>query len=98
METFLPLRWLLFDGSALPDGAIERWRGEIDWWVFVDGELGLATVEISGSRAETGWDAEGVRVVLEARLEATDRDRPVDVTAPASSSATPGAALESETP
>ncbi len=98
LDAFLPLRWLLFDGSAPPPGAIERWRGEIDWWVFADGELGLAAVEVSGSRAETDWDAEGVRAVLEARLEAADRDRPVDVTAPLSSSATPGAALESETP
>jgi len=98
LDTFLPLRWLLHDDSVDRGDAISRWRGEMDWWVFADGELGLATAEVSGSRAETGWDAEGVRVVLEARLEATDRDRTVDVSAPVSSSATPDAALESEAP
>jgi hypothetical protein len=98
LDTFLPLRWLLLDGSGAPEGSISRWRGEMDWWVFGDGELGLATVEISGSRAETDWYAEGVRVVLEARLEATDRGRAVDVTAPVSPAETPAATLESTTP
>lgn len=105
LQTFLPLRWLLFDSSRPPGAAISRWRGEMDWWVFADGELGIASVEVSGSRAETGWDAEGVRAVLEARLEATDRDQRVDVSAPGSSSATlapasptPGPALESDVP
>ena len=87
LDTFLPLRWLLYGDSAPPaDGVISRWRGEMDWWVFADGELGLASVEISGSRAEAPWEAKGVRAVLEARLEATHRERPVDVAAPVTSS------------
>ena len=98
LDTFLPLRWLLSDSSAAREDAISRWRGEMDWWVFADGELGLAAVEVSGSRAETDWDAEGVRVVLEARLQATARDRAVDVSAPTSSGASSGTALESEAP
>jgi hypothetical protein len=89
LDTFLPLRWLLADGSVASGEAISRWRGEMDWWVFSDGELGLAAVEVSGSRAETDWDAEGTRVVLEARLEASDRDTPVDLSAPASSGSAP---------
>ncbi|MFO7531150.1 MAG: hypothetical protein R6W93_01725 [Candidatus Limnocylindrales bacterium] len=98
LDIFLPLRWLLYDGSHRADDAIGRWRGALDWWVFADGELGMASVEVSGSRAETDWDAEGVRVVLRAQLEATDRDRAVDLSAPRSSGATAGAALESEAP
>ncbi len=82
LDTFLPLRWLLFGSSSAPADAISRWRGEMDWWVFADGELGLASVEVSGSRAETPWDADGARVVLQGRLEAVDRDQPVDVMAP----------------
>ncbi len=74
LHAFLPLRWLLYDSSEDPGSAIPRWRGELDWWVFADGQLGRATVEVSGSRAETPWDAEGVRVVLGAELSATDRD------------------------
>ncbi len=98
LETFLPLRWLLFDDSAWVEGAIGRWRGELDWWVFVDGELGMAAVEVSGSRAETGWDAEGTRVVLEARLQATNRDQVVDISAPVAFDGPRGGALESSTP
>jgi len=87
LDTFLPLRWLLYGDSGPPsDRVVSRWRGEMDWWVFADGELGLASVEVSGSRADTTWDAEGVRAVLEARLEATHRERPVDVAAPVTSS------------
>ena len=81
MAAYLPLRWLLDEDVTAETGRLQRWRGEMDWWVFGDGELGLATVEISGIRAETGWDSHGVRAVLEARLEATDRNVPVDVTA-----------------
>jgi hypothetical protein len=86
LDTFLPLRWLLGNDSYLDSGALGRWRGELDWWVFADGELGLATVQISGARGETGWDDDGVRAFLEARLEAVDRDEPVDVSAPVTSS------------
>ena len=91
LDTFLPLRWLLYDGYQATDNAIGRWRGEMDWWVFADGELGMATVEVSGTRAETEWDAEGVRVVLQARLEATDRNGDLDVAAPMTLDATPSA-------
>lgn len=83
LDTFLPLRWLLYGDATPPhDEVISRWRGEMDWWVFGNGELGMASVEVSGSRAETAWQAEGVRAVLEARLEATHRERPVDVGEP----------------
>ena len=97
LRTFLPLRWLLYDGSADPGDAIPRWRGELDWWVFADGELGRAAVEVSGSSAETPWDAEGVRVVLEATLEATHRDRRVDLSVPGATGEN-NSALESSRP
>ena len=101
LDTFLPLRWLLVDSDAHPEGVISRWRGEMDWWVFADGELGLAAVEVSGPLSETPLDDEGVRVVLEAELSATDRDRRVDVAVPLATTAPDGGtggALESETP
>ena len=101
LDTFLPLRWLLVDSDAHPEDVISRWRGEMDWWVFADGELGLAAVEVSGPLSETPLDDEGVRVVLEAELSATDRDRRVDVAVPLATTAPDGGtggALESETP
>jgi hypothetical protein len=97
LDTFLPLRWLLLDQTG-PTDAIGRWRGALDWWVFADGEFGMAAVEVSGSRAETDWDAEGVQVLLEARLEATERSRPVDVAAPLVADATSPPTLQSDAP
>jgi hypothetical protein len=103
LDTFLPLRWVLYGSSELSAIGIDRWRGEMDWWVFGDGELGLATAEVSGSRAEAPWDASGVRAVLSARLEATERDRGFDVAAPvlggaAASAATPSPARSQAPP
>ena len=80
-----PLRWLLANESVLDSSGLGRWRGELDWWVFADGELGLATVQVSGARGETGWDDDGVRAFLEARLQAVDRDASIDVSAAAAS-------------
>lgn len=82
LSTFLPLRWLLLDSHDQDAADVPRWRGEMDWWVFGDGELGRARVEISGSRADTSWDATGVRAVLEAELEAVERDQAIHISAP----------------
>jgi hypothetical protein len=67
----------------------------MDWWVFGDGELGRARVEVSGSSADTAWPGSGVRAVLEAELEAVDRDLPVSISAPDDDL---GAALQSPAP
>ena len=79
LSTFLPLRWLV---SEIDPSNLADWRGEMDWWVFSDGELGRASVMVSGNRAGV-WAQPGVRGTLEADLLATDRYRPVDVSQPA---------------
>ena len=96
LDTFLPLRWLLTDSSTDPADVISRWRGELDWWVFADGELGLARVEVTGPLAETGLDDEGLNLTLLAELSATDRDRSVDVATPMVATNEPDGALQSE--
>jgi hypothetical protein len=95
LAAFLPLRWVLDGGQ--PSGATDvgRWRGDMDWWVFGDGELGRARVEVSGSSADTVWQGSGVRAVLEAELEAVDRDLRTTISAPDDD---PGAALQSAAP
>ncbi len=98
LDTFLPLRWLLADDSEVPDDALERWRGELDWWVFADGELGAASVQVSGARIDTGWEDDGVRAFLEARLIAVDRDQAVDVNARTDPGSPAAVALESVGP
>ena len=59
LDTFLPLRWLLANSSEPREDALSSWRGELDWWVFSDGELGLAAVEVSGARIDTGFPVLG---------------------------------------
>lgn len=83
LSAFMPLRWLLTNESGNTGSALRDWRGEIDWWVFADGQIGRASTQISGRRSETGWRSEGVRGMLEAVLDAVHRTREVDVTAPA---------------
>jgi hypothetical protein len=102
VDTFLPLRWLLDDDEQDVHEQVGRWRGEMDWWVFGDGELGRARVEVSGSRADTTWQDTGVRATLQAELEAVDRDRRPEIAAPAAAPggplATSATALESAAP
>jgi hypothetical protein len=95
LSAFLPLRWVLGGGQPPGTADVGRWRGQMDWWVFGDGELGRASVEVSGSSADTAWQGSGVRAILEAELEAVDRDRPATITVPVDS---PGAALQSAAP
>ena len=95
LASFLPLRWLLLDSHDPAAADVGRWRGEMDWWVFGDGELGRARIEVSGSRAETAWGATGVRAVLQAELEAVDRDLAIDISVPGGA---PGSALQSAAP
>jgi hypothetical protein len=102
LATFLPLRWVLDGSDDADEDQVGRWRGEMDWWVFADGQLGRARVEVSGSRADTSWEATGVRAALEAQLDAVDRDRVPDIAAPAVVTTTPPpaspAAVESAAP
>jgi hypothetical protein len=82
LATFLPLRWLVSEQVADPRRTLAAWRGELDWWVFTDGQLGRASVEVSGNRSDAWPTSEGLRGSLSAVLEATDRSRPTDVVAP----------------
>jgi len=71
---FPQVRWLA--GQA----DLHRWRGDIDYWVFTDGELGRAEGSIGGEAGALGLD--GLQGTLRATLIAVDRDRPVSVVRP----------------
>ncbi len=76
IAAFPQARWLI--GSEPP---IQRWRGSVDYWVFVDGEVGILDGFVSG---EPGGLAPGaLRATVRARMTATDRDMPVTLRAPA---------------
>ncbi|MBA2255560.1 MAG: hypothetical protein H0W07_10655, partial [Chloroflexi bacterium] len=80
LEGFIPLRWLTAAGP--PDPAVlEDWRGELDYWIFADGQLGMARVVVSGYPIE-GWSRAGVGASLSATMTATERTEPVSVEQP----------------
>lgn len=81
LDTFLPLRWLAGAQLLTVTHALADWRGTLDWWVFTDGQLGQATVDIHGYPGEA-WATSGIAGTLSARLTALDRDVPRTVTPP----------------
>jgi hypothetical protein len=81
LDSFLPLRWLAGGQLLTVTHPLEEWRGTLDWWVFTDGQLGQATVDIHGYPGEA-WPTSGIAGTLSARLTALDRDVPQVVTQP----------------
>ena len=73
IDAVLALRWLASQPLTMPSDALEAWRGEIDWWVFADGQLGRAVVTVSGYPGDA-WPVSGIGATLEATLSARDRD------------------------
>jgi hypothetical protein len=84
LDTFLPLRWLAGGQLLTVTHPLEEWRGTLDWWVFTDGQLGQARVEIHGYPGEA-WPTSGIAGTLSARLTALDRGVPHTVTPPQAS-------------
>lgn len=63
------------------DGAdLHRWRGELDYWVFLDGQLGRASGSLNGPASSIG--VAGVQSTLTVTMDALDRDAPMTVIAP----------------
>jgi len=80
LRAFPQLRWLIGRGPLDTTPELGSWRGEVDWWVFGDGQLGMATVTVSGQPG--GWPVTGLQATLRARLTALDRDAPQAVGPP----------------
>lgn len=61
---------------------LTRWRGELDFWVFGDGQLGQVEGSLEG---EPGTIMPGgLQATVRVRLTATDRGQPISITPPAS--------------
>ena len=60
---------------------VSRWIGDLDFWVFADGQLGQADGRLAGPA--TGLDAEALLAEIRFRMLATNRGEPVTVSAPA---------------
>jgi hypothetical protein len=59
---------------------VSRWRGDLDYWVFVNGELGQADGQVSGPA--TGLAEDALIATLRFRMTAVDRGRPVSIRPP----------------
>jgi hypothetical protein len=64
---FPQVRWLI--GTA----DLHRWRGQLDYWVFLDGQVGQVAGSVNGEAA--GIVSDALQGTVEARLTATERGR-----------------------
>ncbi len=60
---------------------LHRWRGQVDYWLFLDGELGQVVASVNGEA--TGLGRPGLLATIHVTMTATDRDLPTSVEAPA---------------
>ena len=59
---------------------LDRWRGELDYWVFLDGELGRVTGSVNG---DAGAIREGaLQGTIRVNLTATSRGEPFRIDPP----------------
>jgi len=63
------------------DAGLERWRGELDYWVFADGEVGRVAGSVNCDAASIGET--GLQGTLRATMTAIERDRDHTITRPA---------------
>lgn len=59
---------------------LERWRGQLDYWVFADGQLGLVEASLNGAASDLAEDA--LLATIRYRLSAVDRGTPIVVPRP----------------
>jgi hypothetical protein len=59
---------------------LHRWRGTLDFWLFLDGEVGKVTATVNGEAAGVGRT--GLQANLEATLTIVDRGSLVTIEAP----------------
>jgi hypothetical protein len=71
---FPQIDWLV--GTA----DLSRWRGELDYWIFLDGQLGWVTGSVNGEAGEIREGA--LQATIRVNLTATERDEPVRIDAP----------------
>jgi hypothetical protein len=75
LSSFPQIEWLVGDDD------LEHWRGQLDYWVFLDGALGQVAGSVNGEGS--GLQEEAIQGRVEVFLTATDRGRPIVIRAPA---------------
>jgi hypothetical protein len=73
-RSFPQVTWLA--GTA----SLATWRGELDFWVFDDGEVGMVSGAVNGDAHEIL--PHGIQATVRVKLTATDRDTYVTISPP----------------
>jgi hypothetical protein len=60
---------------------LARWRGQLDYWVFLDGQIGRIAGSVNGDAADIREGA--LQATVRVDLSATDRDAKISITPPA---------------
>ena len=63
------------------DADLAHWRGQLDYWVFIDGQIGQMTGSVNGDAADLREGA--LQATIRVDLTATDRDTAIVITPPA---------------
>ena len=72
---FPAVRWLVGDAD------LRHWRGQLDYWVFLDGQVGRIAGSANGDAADIAEGA--LQATVRFELNATDRGVPITITPPA---------------
>ena len=72
--SFPQVKWLT------KNAVLETWRGELDFWVFGDGEVGMISGSVNGSAQEIL--PHGIQATIKVRMTATDRNALVSILPP----------------
>ena len=80
-QAFPALRPLARLDLASEEPMLHFWQGELEWWVFREGEVALGRVGIEGLPPRE-WSRSGIQGRLEARLIAADRTPPQAIEVP----------------
>jgi hypothetical protein len=75
LAAFPQIRWLVGDAD------LAHWRGQLDYWVFLDGQVGQLAG--SGNGEAIGIEPEALLATVTVLLTATERGRDVVVYPPA---------------
>ena len=74
-RAFPQVRWLIGEAD------LGRWRGQLDFWIFLDGQVGQVVASANGEAGAIRPEA--IQATIDLRLTATERDRDLVVYPPA---------------
>jgi hypothetical protein len=72
---FPQVAWLIGDAD------LAHWRGQLDYWVFLDGQIGRIAGSVNGDAADIEPGA--LQSTVRVDLSATNRSVPIHLTPPA---------------